>query len=190
MMPVQPPQQAQPLPQQAGPPQQPPVTIEQVREYFDYDPETGVLKWKCRSDQSKDWNSRWAGKIAGADSHGYRAISIGRQRYRVHRIIWLLMTGEWPKHHIDHIDMDRSNNRWANLREADWAENNANRRGHRDSRTGVKGVTWHAQRGKYYARINVGKKQISLGLYGRIEDAAAAYARGAEKYHGEFARTA
>jgi len=99
------------------------------------------------------------------------------------------MAGEWPKDQIDHIDLNRSNNAWDNLREASRDQNGANRRAHRDNKTSFKGVTWHDQIGKYYARINVNKKRISLGVFEKAEDAAAAYIAAAVKYHGDFARS-
>lgn len=165
------------------------LTAEYVREILSYDPETGVLTWKQRADQGKAWNSRWAGKEAGTDTNGYRYLIINCRHYAAHRVIWLMVTGEWPQEHLDHADLDRSNNRWINLREANRAENAANRRAHKDGLTAIKGVTWHAQRGKFYARINVNKRQISLGLHNTAEGAGRAYAAAAVKYNGEFART-
>jgi hypothetical protein len=45
--------------------------------------------------------------------------SIDGKQQRVHRLIWLYMTGEWPKDQIDHINNVKHDNRWKNLREAD-----------------------------------------------------------------------
>lgn len=57
-------------------------------------------------------------------SNGYRRICVqGKQRY-AHRVAWLYMTGQWPKDQIDHKNMDRSDNRFGNLRQANNSENN------------------------------------------------------------------
>ena len=40
---------------------------------------------------------------------------------------WKLMTCEEPPEVIDHIDRDKSNNRWDNLRNSDWTRNQGNR---------------------------------------------------------------
>ena len=46
--------------------------------------------------------------------------------YVAHRLAWLYMTGEWPRHEIDQINLDRSDNRFCNLRPANRSQNSAN----------------------------------------------------------------
>jgi hypothetical protein len=91
------------------------------------------------------------------------------------------MTGEWPKHTIDHINGDPSDDRWCNLREATPAQQNGNMPCW--SRLGVKGVTRHWS-GRYMARI----KKRYIGMYDTLDDAARAYAEAAAREYGEFAR--
>ena len=97
--------------------------------------------------------------------------------------------GTWPTHFLDHINGVRNDNRLCNLREATQAENVRNRGVQSDSVSQVKGVRWDARWRKWQARITVSRKQKHLGYFNTIEDAAAAYAAGAAKYHGVFART-
>lgn len=105
-----------------------------------------------------------------------------------HDLVWLYVHGRWPEDQIDHINMIPDDNRLKNLREATNAQNGANRRKHRDNTSGFKGVTWSAERKKWVASIGVNNKSIALGRYAKIEDAVAAYAEAARRYHGDFAR--
>ena len=133
------------------------------------------------------------GKIAGSPNNkGYWSICINYKLYKSHRIAWAMMTGEWPKKQIDHINLNRSDNSWKNLRLADNSQNNANNNRVR-SNTGVKGVTLlmsGSSKGKYYAQIVVRNKHIYLGLFNTLEEASRAYKEASVKYFGEFARTA
>jgi hypothetical protein len=101
------------------------LTAEYVRSILAYNPENGELTWK----QSKSGRSN--GKRAGSVQpchNGHRLVLfIDRKQYRAHRVIWLLMTGEWPTNDVDHEDRDALNNRWLNLRDKTPAENNRNR---------------------------------------------------------------
>lgn len=162
------------------------VTAERVRELFNYCPETGILTNRVKRVRVQ------AGSPAGCPgSHGYLAVGFdGGPSRLVHRIIWLWMTGEWPQHQIDHVDGDRKNNRWANLREATRSQNIVNRGPNKNNRCGLKGVFFHSQAQKWRARLYHNKTMHELGLHSTPEAAHAAYARAARKIHGPFARTA
>jgi HNH endonuclease len=66
---------------------------------------------------------------------------------------------------IDHWDLDRSNNRWGNLREATNAQNAANRRISAANTSGFKGVGWHKTTRKWTAQCKVGGKRYYLGEF-------------------------
>ena len=149
--------------------------------FVSYDPETGrFTRLKGTGKGAK------AGVITlGAldKSNGYRKLCIaGKQQY-AHRLAWLYMTGSWPEDQIDHINMDRSDNRFANLRQANNAQNNQRSKARADSKTGVLGVSWHKKANKYIAQIRHLGKQSYLGLYDSISDAAAARRMAEEQYH-------
>jgi hypothetical protein len=94
----------------------------------------------------------------------------------MHRLAWLYVTGAWPKKHLDHINGDRADNRFCNLREADDAANNQNRkRANKCSLTGVLGVTYCKQTKRYRAVIMHNRKSIHLGRFDTPEEAHAAY---------------
>jgi len=146
-----------------------------VRSLFNYDFETGVLTWKVRKA-----NCVQIGQTAGSmGTTGYLVVMISGRTYTVHRIVWLLVTGKWPKCDLDHIDRDRANNRFSNLREANRSQNCANRTRSSNNTSGVKGVHWLGRKNRWQARITVDGKRLSLGSYRNLEDAQAAYAKAA-----------
>jgi len=154
---------------------------EEARRLFDYDPDTGVLTRRVRSGRAG------AGSAAGTpNDRGYLRVAVRGRSYKVHRVIFLMMTGAWPPEYIDHINGDPSDNRWRNLRPATNAENQRNRTRNRDNTIGAKGVRWH--RNKFNARICANGTQHYLGSFDTVEEAAAAYREAALRLHGDFAR--
>lgn len=158
------------------------ITQERVRQVLDYDPETGEFIWKM-SGKGRGI-SRPAGTIT---KHGYVAISIDGKKYFAHRLAWLCIHGEIP-HIIDHIDLNGKNNRINNLREASKSQNEANRKRSAGNTSGYKGVYPRGNSGKWFSRIHVSNKMISLGTFNTPESAHEAYKRASIKYFGEFAR--
>lgn len=166
------------------------ITPDLVRAILDYDPLTGRFIWKVRTDVRKEWNTKHSGKEAGTlDYHGYFRIKILDQRVMAHRLAWMHYYGERPVEQIDHINLNRSDNRIDNLRLATRSENHRNRRVYSHSKTGEKGIK--LLKGKYYvARIGIGSGQMKhIGCFATLSEAKAAYAEAQKQYHGKFART-
>jgi hypothetical protein len=86
----------------------------------------------------------------------------------------------------DHWNHDTLDNRRNNLRKCTHSQNQWNQKRSKRNTSGFKGVTWEKRRGKWHAQIRVNGKQKYLGEFLSIEDAARAYDRAAEMYHGEF----
>jgi hypothetical protein len=144
------------------------ITPEKLHKVFNYDPETGILTYKTRS---KNFNP---GDVANYTvASGYQITRINGIDYLAHRIIYLYMTGKWPEL-TDHINHNRSDNRWKNLREVSERENALNTSLSKNSSTGINGVALHKPTGKYRAYINIQRKQIHLGLFNTIEEAQTA----------------
>jgi hypothetical protein len=101
------------------------LTAEYVRKILSYDPDTGELSW--RETKSGRSNGKQVGSIQPCHNGHRRVLTIDGKMYRAHRVIWLLMTGEWPKNDVDHEDRDALNNRWKNLRDMTKGDNNRNR---------------------------------------------------------------
>lgn len=152
------------------------LSIEFVREKFEYDAASGVL------------TSRATGKI-GYLQEGYRRFDIRGRHYGVHRLAWAWYYGEWPNGLIDHINGDPADNRIANLRLASQAENMRNRRAQKRRSHVLKGIT-PAWGGKWRAGLRIDGKYTFLGTFETAEAAHAAYVAKAKEVFGEFARSA
>jgi hypothetical protein len=85
-----------------------------------------------------------------------------------------LILGIQGKEKTDHINGDKLDNRRANLRGVTQAQNQQNRKGPpKNSTTGVRGVSRTAY-GRYRAAVRVNGKQIWLGSFPTLEEAAEA----------------
>lgn len=158
------------------------LTYERAREVLVYDPETGALNWRIARPGAPK------GALVGTrTSDGYQQVEVDYRLYRAHRIAWLLMTGAWPRHHIDHINGMRADNRWKNLREATPLQNARNRRPNKDTGSGRVGVTFVKASSKWQAYIGIDNRTVSLGHFSDIEDAIAARVAAEKQHFGEFA---
>lgn len=90
-----------------------------------------------------------------------------------------------PELDIDHINHDGLDNTRPNMRFSSGQQNIWNTRPHRDNPFGYKGVKKRGD--KWEAVIGFKGKQVLLGRFERIEDAAIAYDIAAKHYYGEFA---
>lgn len=166
------------------------ISVEDLRSCLVYDPETGVLTWKHRSDATAHWNRRYAGERAGRlHPSGYRRLSFRNRSVGEQRVIWAIVHGAWPDGLVDHINGDTADNRISNLRVVNSAQNSWNRACASRCKTGVKGVVRVESTGRFQASIMAGGIRRQLGSYATATEARAAYATAAAVLHGEFART-
>jgi len=152
-----------------------------LRELLDYDPETGIFRRRRTAGGVK------AGAIAGTPRKqlDYVVLSLDHKKYLAHRLAWLYIYGEWPQQHIDHIDHDGLNNRFANLRDVSRSINQQNRAGPTcRNRTGTQGV--RERDGKLCAEIRIDGRSVNLGRFQNKEQASAAYREAKQKYHPGF----
>ena len=158
------------------------LTQEYVRSILNYNPNTGIVQRKVyRGPTAKKGDT-----IKTIDSSGYIMIYIDKSRYKLHRIIWLYMTGNWPKDQIDHINRITSDNRWCNLREATPSQNKINSIPRSNNTSGHQGVGWREENKKWRSRITVNYKRMHLGHFKTKEEAIVAYNIAAKKYFGNY----
>ena len=158
------------------------LTQELLKEFTEYDPDTGIFRWRKLSGYKG-----FVGKTIGSvHSCGYLEARIAGRRCFLHRAAWLYVTGEMPRY-IDHINGDRTDNRWVNLRNATAQQNGANARVGKNNKSGKKGAHL-SERGVWIANIHVNHKTIYLGSFTNKDEAHEAYVQAANKHFGEFAR--
>ncbi|QJA18034.1 hypothetical protein vBSenH9_69 [Salmonella phage vB_Sen_H9] len=157
------------------------LNIQDIQEAFAYDPETGVFTWK---------RGNRKGKEAGTLNRGYRQLRYKGFKAYAHQVAFVIMENRWPEECIDHIDRNKLNNRWSNLREASITENNHNGRTSKAS-SGYLNVTWHKGLQKWMVRLH-DKQGLIKGTtkyfsYDRLEDAVNYANLLRKKFHGDFA---
>ena len=147
-----------------------------------YDPETGHITLLESRHQPYAVGKRMGRPIKlprGAAPYRYVTIAYQGQSFIMleHRFIWFLMTGEMPAQSIDHIDRNRQNNAWANLRLATSSQQRGNQsstsRKRSNNATRFRGVS---RCGKWFRTwIHFNGRSESLGAYKTEEEAAYVY---------------
>ena len=160
------------------------LTQKYLKECLDYNPETGIFKRKERpvshfknnkESTRKIWNKRYANKeILCVSKNGYVYIRINKKAYFAHRLAFLYMEGYLPENDVDHIDRNRSNNKWNNLREVSRRCNFQNKNVRKDNKIGIIGIQFDKQNKKYRASITINKKCNRLGRFENLNDAVLA----------------
>lgn len=150
---------------------------------FSYDKKGGRLLWR----ESRKGRKR-ASRIAGHIKKGryrYTKICLDGKGYSLHRLIYYIETGSQPWE-IDHIDGNPLNNCFSNLQTITRSQNMMKQMKYVNNTSGRAGITFHEQRQKWRARIQIGKKRISLGLYSDIKDAINARTAAEDDCFGKY----
>lgn len=141
-----------------------------LRHRFTYDREAGRLFWKTATHSGVKIGDE-AGSPMNQGRNRYRRISIDGKKYLVHRLVWLIETGDWPTAQCDHINRDPADNRFSNLRDV---PNNVNARNSSRNTSGVPGVHYHAQSGTWKAtHADTGRARL-IGQFPTFGEAVAA----------------
>ena len=106
-------------------------------------------------------------KVGSTAKNGYTTTSVNNKAYLVHRLIYAMHKGYFPKI-IDHIDRNRANNKIENLREATRSENNINAGLWKNNTSGYKGVYYEKK--KWVARVKR-TKNYHVGTFDTPEEA-------------------
>lgn len=141
-----------------------------LQTHFEYDPETGSF-------------NREDGKWGFIDNTGYTRISIEGKTYLVHRLIWKLVNGVEPNI-IDHINRNKLDNRWCNLRNVTQSINCRNKAIQSNSR-GIHGVYYWKEREMWYVYITHNKRIHHIGKYHHALEAIQARIEAEEIFWGK-----
>jgi hypothetical protein len=151
------------------------LTQDELKARAHYDPTTGFF------------TSRITGKIlVSTEAQGYRVMRLSKKcTHKQHRLAFLYMTGEWPKGVVDHINGNKTDNRWENLRDVTIQMNLQNTsKARKNSTTGLLGVYPHGKR--FFSQIQVSGKFIRIGTFDCAVEAHIAYLTTKQKLHEGF----
>lgn len=160
------------------------LTQEYLKSILEYNQYTGIFRWLISPSHRVN-----AGDEAG-NKHpatGYCCIKIRGKLHLAHRLAFLWVTGRMPSGYVDHIDGNRFNNIWSNIRDGSMSQNQHNRPANKNNTSGVKGVHWDKRKSRWVAKIKLNGKDIHIGTFVDIISAELAVRKARVNHHGEYA---
>lgn len=160
-----------------------------LRKLLSYDVDSGKLVWRYRGvdwfenvpHRSAEgvcatWNKRYAGHEAFTSTGpwGHKFGSVLGVHLAAHRVAWAIHFGIWPEGWLDHINGDPGDNRICNLRAIGPVGNARNASRSRRNKSGVTGVRWNAQQGKWHVQIGSGGRNQHIGFFDSFDAAVIA----------------
>ncbi len=156
------------------------LSQEYLKECFDYNEITGEITKKPRPRHHFKTQRGYLISISkinisgsAISDTGYITVSIDNKTFYAHRIIWKMQTGEDPSF-IDHIDHNRANNAWSNLRNIQREDHSKNLGRRTNNKSGITGVYFSKAAKKWVAQCRVNYHTTYLGCYLDIHDASQA----------------
>lgn len=141
------------------------LLMQRIRHNLAYDPISGDLRWLVAGRGRRVGGRAGNIMLSRADtSLFYSQIKIHSHRFLAHRLAFLLMTGRWPRGHVDHIDGNGLNNSWRNLEDVSHSVNTRRGKLGRGNRSGISGVCWDRVNRHWRARIGAGGLCKYLGF--------------------------
>jgi len=153
------------------------LTRERLIDLMEYDPETGVFRWRVTR-----CSTARKGDVVGSAHGGYLRVRIDGKNQYLQRLAWLYMTGSWPTKMVDHKNGVGTDNRWGNLRDLGNAKNKQNaHEAHADSATGLLGASPCGSR--FRAAIMKDGLYVNLGVHDTPQQAHQAYLDAKRELH-------
>ena len=135
------------------------LTQDYLKEILDYDPKTGIFKWKVSKRKTRD------GDIAGSvNSKDRRVLSIDGLSFGASRLAFLYMTGAFPVHSVRHLNNINSDDRWANLKEVEPVVS-------RKAANKYPGVHWKVRKSQYEVKFYANGRHVVLGCFDDFNEA-------------------
>ena len=157
------------------------LTLERALEVFHYDPDTGTLTRKIKTGKA------CAGSTVDSVRYsGYLGTGIDGEQLLAHQIICFLQLGRhlYVEEIVDHIDGNKLNNAWSNLRVVNQSLNQLNQtKPSKNNHSGYLGVAFDKSRNNFMAAITIKRENINLGRYATAEEAANAYKKAKEFFY-------
>lgn len=122
--------------------------------------------------------------IMGSRGYVFRHNYLGNRRTKIIKMHREVMN--FPKEQVDHINMNKLDNRRSNLRVATNSQNKANGKKYVNNNSGYKGVYYEKLLGKYRAYVNEGGVRKYLGSYPTAMEAKVVRDQKALEIYGEF----
>ena len=112
--------------------------------------------------------------------NGYAIVDLRKdgekKTYLIHRIVAQeFCENPDEKKYVDHIDHNKLNNHYLNLRWVTLSENNRNQKMHSNNTSGFMGVDYHKISKKWRAKYKLNRKTKHIGLFKSPEEAGRAY---------------
>jgi HNH endonuclease/AP2 domain len=142
------------------------LTQDRLRELFNYDPLTGEFTRISRTRGMRK-------QVGSLHNRGYWQICVDYKTYLAHRLAWIYMTGE-SHTQVDHINGDRLDNRFSNLRPATNKQNSENIKLYSNNKSLFRGVHFCNRDQKWVARVVHHQKTHYVGSFTTAEEAAIA----------------
>lgn len=158
------------------------ITQRRLMELLRYEPDTGKFQWAFSRGGVRP------GVCGRISRWGYHEICVDKKLYKAHRLAFLYMTGCFPEKDVDHINRDKSDNRWSNLREVTVSQNMCNVPIKPSNTSGYIGVVWDKARGKWRAQIRINGVKKNLGRFDELSKAIETYNAAAVSAFGKFAQ--
>jgi len=124
----------------------------------------------CNRTNQYGKKGEWIERSDKPNKKGYIHLRIGGKHYLAHRLIMESFVGP-SEQEVDHIDRNKSNNNFENLRYCSHSENNLNK----DCCDNAKGYCWHKRVKKWQAKISIDGKCKHLGYFDNEHDAHQAF---------------